>query len=114
MQTISAAVTREGRILGTVAYMSPEQARGLDVDARSDVFTFGIVLYEMATGKSPFQGETITDTLTAILRDPQPPVAHVQPAGSGRAGADHVALPGEGPGRPLPELRARSWATCAR
>ena len=72
-------MTREGRILGTVAYMSPEQARGVPVDARSDVFTFGIVLYEMATGKSPFQGETITDTLTAILRDRQPPVAYFNP-----------------------------------
>jgi serine/threonine protein kinase/Tfp pilus assembly protein PilF/TolB-like protein len=79
VQTISAAVTREGRILGTVAYMSPEQARGLEVDARSDVFTFGIVLYEMATGKSPFEGATITDTLTAILRDEQPPVARYNP-----------------------------------
>ena len=78
-QTVSAAVTREGRILGTVAYMSPEQARGVPVDSRSDLFTFGIVLYEMATGKSPFQGETITDTLTAILRDRQPPVAYFNP-----------------------------------
>jgi serine/threonine protein kinase/tetratricopeptide (TPR) repeat protein len=77
--TLSAAVTREGRIVGTVAYMSPEQARGVSVDARSDVFTFGVVLYEMVTGKSPFQGETITDTLTAILRDRQPPVAYFNP-----------------------------------
>ena len=79
VETVSAAVTREGRILGTVAYMSPEQARGVSIDARSDVFTLGVVLYEMVTGKSPFQGDTITDTLTAILRDTQPPVAQFNP-----------------------------------
>jgi serine/threonine protein kinase/TolB-like protein len=69
-----AGVTRDGRILGTVAYMSPEQARGRTVDARSDIFSFGIILYEMATGISPFVGETHTDTLTHILRDDPPPV----------------------------------------
>jgi tetratricopeptide (TPR) repeat protein len=75
MPTISAEVTREGKVLGTVAYMSPEQARGLALDSRSDVFSLGVVLYEMVTGVKPFQGETHTDTLTAILRDRQPPVA---------------------------------------
>lgn len=75
MPTISAEVTREGKVLGTVAYMSPEQARGLALDSRSDIFSFGVVLYEMVTGVKPFRGETHTDTLTAILRDRQPPVA---------------------------------------
>jgi tetratricopeptide (TPR) repeat protein/TolB-like protein/predicted Ser/Thr protein kinase len=79
MQTISAAVTRDGRILGTVQYMSPEQARGVEVDCRSDVFSLGIVLYEMITGQAPFHGETITDTLTAILRDEQEPIARFNP-----------------------------------
>jgi serine/threonine protein kinase/tetratricopeptide (TPR) repeat protein len=79
LQTISAAVTRDGRILGTVQYMSPEQARGVELDARSDVFSLGIVLYELVTGQSPFQGETITDTLTSILRDQQPPIARYNP-----------------------------------
>ncbi|MDX1388481.1 MAG: serine/threonine-protein kinase, partial [Acidobacteriota bacterium] len=75
LQTISADMTREGRVMGTVAYMSPEQARGLQVDSRSDLFSFGIVLYEMVTGKKPFFGTTATDTLTSILRDaPAPPV----------------------------------------
>ncbi len=74
-QTISADMTREGRVMGTVAYMSPEQARGLQVDSRSDLFSFGIVLYEMVTGTKPFFGTTATDTLTSILRDaPAPPV----------------------------------------
>ena len=79
LQTISAGVTRDGRILGTVQYMSPEQARGVDLDTRSDVFSLGIVLYELVTGAAPFRGETITDTLTAILRDPQPPIAEFNP-----------------------------------
>ncbi len=79
LETISDAVTRDNRIIGTVAYMSPEQARGLELDARSDVFAFGIVLYELATGARPFRGETVTDTLTAILRDPPPAIAPLNP-----------------------------------
>ena len=67
--TFSEEMTREGRVFGTAAYMSPEQARGLAVDFRSDIFSLGIVLYEMATGVSPFRGNTMTDTLSAIVRD---------------------------------------------
>jgi tRNA A-37 threonylcarbamoyl transferase component Bud32/tetratricopeptide (TPR) repeat protein len=68
--------TREGGILGTTSYMSPEQARGLPADARSDVFALGVVLFEMLAGELPFRGETRTDVLAAILRDePSPLVA---------------------------------------
>jgi serine/threonine protein kinase len=67
-------VTQQGMILGTVHYMSPEQALGKPLDARSDLFSLGIVLYEAATGKLPFRGETVTETITRIIRDdPEPP-----------------------------------------
>src|SRR5262249_46306692 len=57
-----------GTILGTAAYMSPEQARGRPVDKRSDIWSFGVVLYEVLTGKRLFSGETASDTLAAVLR----------------------------------------------
>jgi len=65
--TLTEEMTRAGVILGTAAYMSPEQARGKPVDKRSDVFAFGCVLYELLTGKRAFGGETVTDTLAKIL-----------------------------------------------
>ena len=62
-------LTRQGAIVGTVAYMSPEQAQGRPLDARSDVFSFGIVLYEMASGQRPFSGGDQVSILASILRD---------------------------------------------
>jgi formylglycine-generating enzyme required for sulfatase activity/tRNA A-37 threonylcarbamoyl transferase component Bud32/dienelactone hydrolase len=70
--------TRDGVILGTVAYMSPEQAQGNPVDARSDVFSFGSVLYEMLAGRRPFEGDSQLQTLASILRDPPAPLASVR------------------------------------
>ena len=66
--TITAAATQAGVIIGTAAYMSPEQARGRAVDKRSDIWAFGAVVYEMLTGRKAFEGETISDTLAAVLR----------------------------------------------
>ncbi len=66
--------TRPGIVLGTPAYMSPEQANGQVVDARSDVFSFGAMLYEMLSGRRPFQGESVAALLSSILRDDPPPV----------------------------------------
>ena len=79
-QTIGAApLTVEGSILGTVAYMSPEQAQGKKVDARSDIFSFGVVMYEMLTGTKAFPGESAITTLTAILRDEVKPITELVP-----------------------------------
>jgi serine/threonine protein kinase/Tol biopolymer transport system component len=69
--------TEEGVILGTIAYMSPEQAEGRTVDGRSDIFSLGSVLYEMTTGRRAFRGETRASTIAAILRDEPPAISQV-------------------------------------
>jgi serine/threonine protein kinase/Tol biopolymer transport system component len=66
--TLSMAATMQGVILGTAAYMSPEQARGKLVDKRTDIWAFGVVLYELLTGKQAFSGEDVTDILAAVVR----------------------------------------------
>ena len=66
--TLTLEATRAGMILGTAGYMSPEQARGKPVDRRADIWAFGVVLYEMLAGKATFEGETVSDTLAAVLR----------------------------------------------
>ena len=66
--TMSARMTAAGMLLGTAAYMSPEQARGKPVDKRADIWAFGVVLWEILTGKRLFEGETVTDLLAAVLR----------------------------------------------
>ena len=66
--TMTAAMTQVGTVLGTAAYMSPEQARGHEVDRRADIWAFGVILFEMLTGKQTFVGETASDTLAGILK----------------------------------------------
>jgi serine/threonine protein kinase len=66
--TLSDAATQQGVILGTAAYMSPEQAKGKTVDKRADIWAFGVVLFEMLTGRQLFTGETVSDTLAAVLK----------------------------------------------
>ena len=77
MDTISRELTVAGKVFGTVNYMSPEQARGETVDHRSDLFSFGIMLYQMATGNLPFSGKTEIETLHGIIKEEPPAVASV-------------------------------------
>src|SRR4029450_2677892 len=80
LQAMTAAQgTEPGAILGTVGYMSPEQASGLAVDFHSDQFSFGAILYELATGRRAFQRHTSVETLTAIIHDEPEPIAAVNP-----------------------------------
>jgi hypothetical protein len=76
---IDAPLTIDGTVMGTVNYMSPEQAEGKRVDARSDIFSFGAVLYEMLTGQCAFQGSSPISTLTAVLRDEVQPIVELRP-----------------------------------
>ena len=66
-------------IVGTVSYMSPEQAEGKKVDARSDIFSFGSVLYEMVTGQKAFEGDSKMSTLAAILKQEPKPISQLVP-----------------------------------
>jgi eukaryotic-like serine/threonine-protein kinase len=75
--TFEPAGTDEGMILGTVSYMSPEQAEGKKVDARSDIFSFGAVLYEMITGRRAFSGDSMVSILSAVLRDDPKPAQEI-------------------------------------
>ena len=78
-ETTAALQTRQGLVLGTARYMSPEQARGQKVDARSDIWSLGVVLYEMVGGSPPFCGETPSDCIASILTKEPPPLSGVLP-----------------------------------
>jgi eukaryotic-like serine/threonine-protein kinase len=80
-QTMTAAVagTHPGMVMGTAGYMSPEQARGAEIDYRSDIFSFGSILYEMVTGKQPFKGASTAQTLTSIIEDDPQSIAEASP-----------------------------------
>jgi len=77
--TMSVALTGEGTILGTVQYMAPEQIEGQEADARTDIFAFGVLLYEMLTGRKAFEGKSHASLMGAILKDEPPPMSTLQP-----------------------------------
>src|SRR5215831_16842014 len=79
MATASQPLTAEGTIVGTFQYMAPEQLEGKEADARSDIFSFGAVLYEMATGKKAFQGKTTASVIAAVLASEPVPISTLQP-----------------------------------
>src|SRR5207253_71167 len=79
MPTAQRQLTQEGTILGTFQYMAPEQLEGVEADARTDIFAFGAVLYEMATGRRAFEGKTKTSLIAAIVSGRPTPVSQVQP-----------------------------------
>ena len=78
-ETVTMALTSQGQILGTLLYMSPEQLQGKEADARSDIFSFGCVLYEMLTGKRAFDGSSPASVIAAILERPAPSIADIAP-----------------------------------
>jgi eukaryotic-like serine/threonine-protein kinase len=88
LQTEAKELTAAGTILGTLQYMSPEQLEGAEVDERTDIFSFGSVLYEMATGKKAFSGKSQASLISAILKEDPTPISEVQPLSP--AALDHV------------------------
>ena len=79
LPTMKSAITGEGTILGTLQYMAPEQVEAKEVDARTDIFAFGAVVYEMATGKKAFEGKTSASVMAKILEADPPPMSSLQP-----------------------------------
>ena len=84
-----------GMILGTAAYMAPEQAQGKSVDKRADIWAFGVVLYEMLTGRRAFEGESISDTLAAVIMT-EPDLQRAAGERPGGRAAAATALPRKG------------------
>ena len=88
LPTTPANLTEQGTVLGTFQYMAPEQLEGQEADARTDLFAFGVVLYEMLAGRRAFEGKTHASLLGAILKDQPPPVSTLRPLAP--ASLDHV------------------------
>lgn len=82
VETPARGITDPGRLLGTTAYMSPEQVRGEEIDGRSDVFSFGSLLHEMVAGRAPFERESAVESLHAVLKDPLPRLPRLPPPGA--------------------------------
>ncbi len=105
---VGSEITREGSVLGTVQYMSPEQAAARPLDHRSDQFSFGAILYEMATGRRAFARDTAPQTLAAIIEDEPEPMKMLNAEIPVEALGDRAALPGEGSRRSATTRRPSS------
>ena len=104
--TATMELTSPGSAVGTVAYMSPEQAKGVPLDARTDLFSLGTVIYEMATGKTPFAGESTAEVFASLLKENPPPVSSLNPAMPKKLDAIVEKLLAQGPGAALRECGA--------
>ena len=100
--TFSGPITVRGQIIGTIAYMSPEQVQDNAMDARSDIFSFGAVLYEMATGRPAFAGESTASVIAEILRGEPKSAGILESRGSGRTATRHRQSARKRPERPVP------------
>jgi serine/threonine protein kinase len=80
VETVTEPITRAGSVLGTLYYMSPEQVEAKEADERSDIFSFGVVFYEMITGQRPFTGDTQAAALASLMKDAPPPMSQYRPA----------------------------------
>ena len=110
--TRSEPLTGQGTILGTVQDMAPEQLEGKDADARTDIFAFGVVIYEMVTGRKAFDEKSQASLIGAILKDNPPPMVASQPLVLGGARSRRPDLPRQGPRRPMAERKRSAAASC--
>ena len=113
---VQGGLTQTGTVLGTSDYIAPEQARGAQVDAQTDVYSLGVVLYELLTGEVPFTGDNFVAVAMRHINEPPPSVRERRPDVSPRLDAAVAPRAGEGPARPLPvdgRLRAELQACLA-